>query len=145
MGLLTDYFVARDDRDAARAHATVGGPRQAGYKTAAWKSIDPVVTLAVLDEIVNGTNALDWIKTHGAKNVAGGPEDERWVFRVAVEHAETLAGLPDDVRAIAGRWSKSAELDGADPAELTDVLVSLRDLAREARDTGQHVYCWVSL
>src|SRR6266545_3656521 len=146
MGVLTDYFVARDNQDAARAHATVGGPRKLGFKTAEWKSIDPVVTLAVLDEIVNGTNALDWIKTHAAddENVAGGPEDEQWVFRVAAEHEETLAELPDNVRPIAERWAKSEELDGSDPADLADVLTSLRDLAQEARLTGQHLYCWVS-
>jgi hypothetical protein len=145
MGILTDYFVARDDQDAARAHGA--GPLELGFKTAQWKSIDPVVTLAVLDEIVNGTNALEWIKSQpaGAENVAGGPEDEHWVFRVADEHAKTLAELPDDIRPIAERWAKSEELDGADPSDLVDVLTSLRTLARGARDATQRLYCWVSL
>jgi hypothetical protein len=149
MGVLTDYFVARDDKDAARAHAAVGGPRELGFKTAEWKSIDPVVTLAALDEIVNGRNALDWIKANAGDDqmVAGGEEDEHWVFRVAAEHAETLAELPDEISLIAERWAKSEELelDGFDPADLVDVLVSLRDLAREARSTSQQLYCWVSL
>jgi hypothetical protein len=147
MGVLTDYFVARDDRDAARAHTTVGGPRELGFKTAQWKGIDPLITLAVLDEIVNGGNALDWIHANagGDRMVAGSGEDEHWVFRVAPEHAETLAKLPDAIRTIAERWAKSPELNGSDPADLADVLVSLRDLAREARTSGQRLYCWVSL
>jgi len=147
VGVLTDYFVARDDQDAARAHNTVGGPRQAGFKTAAWKSIDPVVTLAVLNEIVTGTNALEWIKTHGGdvEMVAGGNDDERWVFRIAPLHVDALMQLPEDVRPIAERWAKSEELDGADPKDLAEVLRDLRALAREARASSQQLYCWVSL
>ena len=147
MGVLTDYFAARNDQDAARAHAAVGGPRQLGFKTAQFKSIDPLVTIAMLDEIVRGTNALEWIRANagGDRMVAGGPDDEQWVFRVAPEHAEMLAELPGEVRPIAERWAKSEELKGFAPADLTDVLVSLRNLAREARRTGERLYCWVSL
>ena len=147
MGVLTEYFVARDDQDATRAHAALTGPRELGFKTAEWKSIDPVVALAVLEEIVNGTKVLEWIKSHAGDDqiVAGAGEDEHWVFRVTPEHTKTLADLPDAVRPIAERWAKSEELDRADPAVLTDVLVSLRDLARDARNTGQRLYCWVSL
>jgi hypothetical protein len=147
MGVLTDYFAARNDQDAARAHAAVGGPRELGFKTVQCKSIDPLVNLAMLDEIVKGVNALDWIRANagGDRMVAGGAEDEQWVFRVAPEHAETLAELPGEVRPIAELWAKSEELKGVAPADLADVLVSLRDLAREARRRGQRLYCWVSL
>jgi hypothetical protein len=147
LGVLTDYFVARDDQDAARAHAAIAGPKKLGFKTAEWKSIDPAVNLAVLEEIVNGTNMLEWIKAHPDEpvRVAGSDEEDHWVFRVTAQHAETLANLPDDVRSIAERWAKSEELDGSDPSDLADVLVSLRGLAREARDTRQGLYCWVSL
>jgi hypothetical protein len=31
MGVLTDYFVARDDQDAARAHAATAGPKELGF------------------------------------------------------------------------------------------------------------------
>jgi hypothetical protein len=150
MGVLTDYFTARDDQDAARAHSVTGGPRELGLRTVQCKSIDPLVNLAVLNEIVKGVNALDWIRANagGDRMVAGAAEDEQWVFRVAREHAETLAELPGEVRAIAAiaeLWAKSEELKGVAPAELAGVLASLRDLAREARRTGQRLYCWVSL
>jgi hypothetical protein len=67
------------------------------------------------------------------------------VFRVAPEHAETLADLPSEVGAIAKRWAQSEELKGVAPADLAKVLVSLRDLAQAARETGDRLYCWVSL
>jgi hypothetical protein len=146
VGVLTEYFVARDDQDAARAQESPTGPARVGFKTAEWKSLDPVVTLAVLDEIMNGRNALEWIRGHAAQaNVAGGEEDEHWVFRVADPHATMLADLPTDVGDIASQWARAEELGGFPAADLTEALRDLRDLARHARTTGQHLYCWVSL
>jgi hypothetical protein len=54
VGVLTDYFIAKNDSDAARAHTSPGGPKRAGFPTAEWKSIDPVVCMAALDEAVTG-------------------------------------------------------------------------------------------
>jgi len=145
MGVLHDYFIARDDADAKRAHASATGPQDAGFKSIDLKGIDPIVNLAVLDEIVNGRDALAWIRASAGATVAGGADDEHWVFRVAPEHATMLADLPTDLLPTATRWAQSEELAGSDPGDLADVLASLRELAKEARSSGQRLYCWVSL
>jgi hypothetical protein len=77
--------------------------------------------------------------------VPGDPSDGPWVIRVAAEHVDTLAQLPDDVRPIAEPWAASDELEGADPADLAEVLRSLRAPARDARSSSQRLYCWISL
>jgi hypothetical protein len=63
MGVLTECFVAKDDADAVRAHASQTGPKRAGFETAEWKSIVPVVALATLDQVVTGRDALAWIRS----------------------------------------------------------------------------------
>ena len=77
MGVLTDYFIARDDTDAARAHNGPGSPRGVGLETAAWKSVDPVVTLATVDQVVTGRDALEWIRSGAPDStIAGSGTDE---------------------------------------------------------------------
>jgi aryl-alcohol dehydrogenase-like predicted oxidoreductase len=147
VGVLTEYFIARDDRDAARAHASQTGPKRAGFKTAEWKSLDPVVTMATLHEVVTGQNALEWIKSKPPDStVAGTDKDDHWVFRVYDQHFATLAALPDArVPDIAAKWAATEELREWPPADVRDALSELIALARDARASGAHLYCWVSL
>jgi hypothetical protein len=134
VGVLTEYFIARDDADAARAHTSPTGPKLAGFETTEWKSIDPVVCLAMLDEVVTGRNALEWIKSKPPDStVAGSADDEHWVFRVYEHHVEVLAGLTDDqLPQVAERWAASEELRGWPVSDVRDALSDLVRLARGA-------------
>ena len=147
MGVLTEYFIAKNDQDAARAHASATGPKRAGFETAEWKSVDPVVTLAMLDQVVTGRDALAWIKSGIPDSaVAGSDTDEHWVFRVYAHHREVLEGIGDDViDDVARQWGETEELRGWDPKDVKAILRDLVRLARSARDSGQGLYCWVSL
>ena len=147
MGVLTEYFIARDDQDAARAHGSPTGPKRAGFKTAEWKSLDPVVTMATLHEVVTGQNALEWIKSKPPDStVAGTDKDEHWVFRVYDDHFATLADLPEERRGdVAAKWVRSEEMNDWPLDEARQALSELVAPAREARSSGAHLYCWVSL
>ncbi len=147
MGVLTEYFVARNDEDAARAHASLTGPKRAGFETAEWKSIDPVVCLAMLDQVVTGRDALEWIKSGAPDSaVAGSGDDEHWVFRVYEHHRAVLEGIGDrQIEDVARRWGARDELKNWDPKDVRAVLTDLVRLARAARNSGQGLYCWVSL
>ena len=147
MGVLTEYFVAKSDPDAVRAHASQTGPKRAGFETAEWKSIDPVVTLATLDQVVTGRDALEWIRSGAPDStIAGSETDEHWVFRVYDHHRAVLESIRDDqIEDIARRWGATEELREWPPQDVEEVLRDLVRLARTARETGQGLYCWVSL
>ena len=147
MGVLTDYFIARDDRDAARAHKSTGGPKGLGFETAQWKTIDPVVTLATLDEVVTGRDALEWIRSGAPDSrIAGSDGDEHWVFRVYDHHRAVLESIRDDqIKDVARRWGATEELADWEPQDVEEILRDLVRLSRIARETGQGLFCWVSL
>lgn len=147
MGVLTDYFIARDDADAARAHKSTGGPKGLGFETAEWKSVDPVVTLATLDEVVTGRDALEWIRSGAPDSrIAGSDGDEHWVFRVYDHHRAVLESIRDDqIKDVARRWGATEELADWEPQDVEEILRDLVRLSRIARETGQGLYCWVSL
>ena len=147
MGVLTEYFIARNDDDAARAHASETGPKRAGFETAEWKSVDPVVCLAMLDQVVTGRDALEWIKSGAPDStIAGSDEDEHWVFRVYEHHRAVLEGIADQqIDEVARRWGATDELKNWEPKDVKAILTDLVRLARTARNSGQGLYCWVSL
>jgi len=147
VGVLTDYFIARDDTDAARAHKSTAGPKGLGFETAQWKSVDPVVTLAMLDQVVTGRDALEWIRSGAPDSrVAGSETEEHWVFRVYDHHRAVLESIRDDqIKDVARRWGATEELAGWEPQDVEEILRDLVRLARSARETGQGLYCWVSL
>ena len=147
MGVLTDYFIARDDRDAARAHKSTGGPKGLGFETAQWKTIDPVVTLATLDEVVTGRDALEWIRSGAPDSrIAGSDGDEHWVFRVYDHHRAVLESIRDDqIKDVARRWGATEELADWETQDVEEILRDLVRLSRIARETGQGLFCWVSL
>ena len=147
MGVLTDYFIAKNDSDAARAHTSPGGPKRAGFPTAEWKSIDPVVCMAALDEVVTGRNALEWIKSKPPDSaIAGSDDDEHWVFRVYDHHFAVLAALTNEqLPDVARKWAAQEELREFRPDDVREALTDLVRLARDARAAGAHLYCWISL
>jgi hypothetical protein len=106
-----------------------------------------VVCLAVLDEVVTGRNAIEWIQSKPPDStIAGSADDEHWVFRVYDHHFEVLADLTEDrLPEVARKWAASEELRGWPASDVRDALSDLVRLAREARTSARHLYCWVSL
>jgi hypothetical protein len=58
-----------------------------------------------------------------------------------------LAAAPgDQIVAAATPWSHDEEWDGvADPETLANFLLELADLARQAGQRGERLYCWICL
>jgi hypothetical protein len=132
MGVLTDYFIAASDAEAAGTVKATGGPEQAGFVTAQLKSVDPVVNLATLEEILDP--------------VADGGSDGPWVLRVRRSLVDALvAADANTLPGVAADWAATEEYEGTDPKELLDVLHELGGIAKQSLDQNKSLYCWTSL
>lgn len=145
MGVLTDYFIAGSDAEAAGALKAVGGPEQAGLTTLQLKGVDPVVNLATLEGILTGADPMVIIG-EDADPVADGGSDGPWILRVrptlvTALRAADAGKLPE----VAADWAATEEFEGTDPQDLLDVLRDLARLADRSRDENKSLYCWMSL
>ncbi|MCG8928432.1 hypothetical protein [Lentzea sp. CC55] len=139
MGVFCDYFAAPSDELAATA--IEDGPVGL-FRTVETKSIDPVVVMGQLEELLTGRPYTEVVR------------DPRCGHGVAVEHDGNVAvlavtdGLRDglaaagDLDEVSVRWAGIEELEGFEAAVLAEVLAELRDLASEARKNGERLYCW---
>lgn len=141
MGLLTEYFVALTDDDAALVHGDSIPPHAVDGG-----GIEPVVHLGTLEELLTGRafeEVLDGAPTSPVADRNGG---EELVLRITDELARVLAEVSDSqLEQVAVPWSQTEELEGADPADLATFARGLSKLARQASANGGHVYCWLSL
>jgi len=145
MGVLTDYFIAGSDAEAAGTLQATGGPEQAGLATLQLKGVDPVVNLATLEGILTGADPMGII-SEGLEAVANGGSEGPWILRVrptlvTALSAESPGKLPD----VAADWAATEEYEGTDPKELLDVLHDLGHLAKQSLDENKSLYCWMSL
>jgi hypothetical protein len=125
----------------------LGDPRRAGFETAEWTSVDPVVSLAMLEQVVTGRDALAWIKSgFPDSTTAGSQADERWVFRVYDHHRAVREAIGDDqIEGVARPRAGMEELSDWDPRDVEVVRRDLVRLARTARLSSQALHCWLSL
>jgi len=145
MGILTDYFVAGSDTEAAGTLKVTGGPEQAGLATVQLKGVDPVVNLATLEEILTGADSMAII-SGGEDPVADGGSDGPWVLRVRQSLVAALtAADPGKLSDVAADWAATEEYEGTDPKELLDVLRDLGRIAKQSVDENKSLYCWMSL
>lgn len=145
MGLLTEYFSATSDDDAAAVLELPGGPL--GLRPAptvvSGNGIEPTVHLGSLEEILTGRPFEDYLPAL-PQPVAHVETYEVMVTPAPRSTTVALAALaPQDLARAAGAWSETEELLGADPEALADLLRDLAALAREADERGGAVYCWV--
>jgi hypothetical protein len=112
------------------------------------KGIDPEVSMATLEEILTGVDALEIIREGGVDRVATGANETAgpWVFGLRPKVLEALSNLQsDELSGVAARWAATDELAGSDPDVLAGLLADLQGLLTRAARTGRGVYCWVSL
>lgn len=153
MGVLTDYFRARDDGEAARVTSHVGGPMHDGddghpaFDGVDAKGIDHAVVLGQLVAMLRG---VPWTPTvcgsrlveEACVDLDEGP----WVVVIDDAVRDDLAAIaPAAVPALAARWAGIEDLRLAEPSVIQPVLEDLIALARRARDAGEHLYEWCSL
>jgi len=172
MGLLCDYFIAPSDDAAAATIDWVGGPGRAAPKTSSLgrfrrlvgreststdqgsypsvdgSGIEPVVQLGQLEAILTGRDVDEVLESSDAGQlIAERGGGERLVVRLSAPLTGALAGAPaDGVPGVAARWAQTEEFWGnADPNVLAEFLRELSGLARQARERGEALYCWVSI
>jgi hypothetical protein len=145
MGVLTDYFIAGSDAEAAATLKATGGPEHVGLVTAQLKGVDPVVNLATLEEILTGTDSMAII-SEGEDPLADGGSDGPWVLRVRPSLVAALTATdPGKLPDVAADWAATEEYVGTDPKELLGVLHDLGRIAKQSLDENKRLYCWTSL
>ncbi|MFD0559098.1 hypothetical protein FB566_5059 [Stackebrandtia endophytica] len=160
MGVITDYFRAADaDTVVAAIRAADGLPliigEHAVFDGVAAKGIDPDVVLGALIEAIGSTietTDIDdtWVWPTTARPDRNSPDDDDswqtgpWVAQLPETTRDLLATTADDdLPAVAARWVRSEELEGATADDMLNLLTELVGLARRARDSGEALFCWV--
>ena len=108
-------------------------------------SVDPVVQMGTLEELLTGETCDDisdrprW--GHVLAERHGG---EKSVITLTDELQVALATATSDQLVVVARaWSETEEFfDQRDLDVLADLLLEFADLARQARQRGEHLYCW---
>ncbi|MFI5613803.1 hypothetical protein [Amycolatopsis sp. NPDC051903] len=142
-----DYFTANSDEDAARSLESPEGPASL-FPTAAFKRIDPFMQVPRAEAFLTGSTeeaAAD--KPRSMKLVAEAGEGEVTVVTLTDDFRDALAATDEARRReLAEFWSGAEDLSGeAGPEELLPVVDGLAALAKQAKPTGGHLYCWVSV
>ncbi len=143
MGLQTDYFAAPDDDAAKRILAR--GPKVAGLPTVEAKALDPVVTMATLEQILVGTDAMTIINDSRDAVIAQAGQSGPSVVTIRPSLVQGL-GKPDAQKLLstARSWAITEELADVNPQDLYEFLWNFAHLAQWAVANKQQIYCWIS-
>ncbi|MCU1646226.1 MAG: hypothetical protein JWN03_6501 [Nocardia sp.] len=148
---LYEYFAAPDDTAAAAAvrcdAASLGLP-SIGLVI----GIDPALQMARLESLLRGIeNGLvigepRWCVPVTSLKRGRGP----WIVTITDGLCESLAAADDTALAqTVWLWARTQPLSVTELARrenaLADFLSDFADLAREARASDRHLYCWMSL
>ncbi|QKG22632.1 hypothetical protein [Actinomadura verrucosospora] len=164
MGVENDYFRAPDAAAVVRAlEETDTGPlvgvADPVFDGISTKGVDPAVVFGQLIAIIK---SVPWSVDIVASTMVWptspmpgpeGPEDDDdpwatgpWVEEFSDSVRDILASVPDpDVQDAVVAWSQTDELRGTSPDDLRPLADVLIELARQARDAGEHLYCWTCL
>lgn len=151
MGVLSDYFAADSDAQAASAIDLEAGP---GHPTAAFdavdgKGIDPVVMMGTLQELLTGTPYSEIVRDpRSGKGPAIRDEGEQVVLTLTDGLQAALAEAdPERLAPVAQSWSETEEFRGPIPPEevayVNTFLVDMSGLARRAQAKSRRLYCWI--
>ncbi|GII26453.1 hypothetical protein [Planosporangium mesophilum] len=154
MGVLYDYFRAKDDAAAVRLMEDLdGGPVVGSGDGVAvdaidLKGIEPAVTLGKLVSFVRG---VSWeVNLVDLKLLWSGDEQEGpWLMTLDRATRDTLASITDaQVLELSAQWGRIEELAWGGPLPDDQMLPAIEEvaaLARRARDAGEDLYCWCCL
>lgn len=160
MGVLTDYFSAPDSETVAGlmehtdGRSPLNGPRPA-FDGVQAKWVDPAV---VLGQLVAAIRKVPWSVDIVESTLVWPPEPDGgweaaddgdpymtgpWTYRLDDATRDTLAGVPDaDVPALVAEWVRIEELRGAVADDWRPFVEELVALARNARESGAHLFGW---
>ena len=144
VSVLYDYFVAFSDDEAA---AMIEDGPDGELLLLELKGLDPhdlVDVEALLTGASIGTIAE---RGHAPRIVASLHDDHNVVLFLDDELRDALAGATaGKLTAVAASWARLRALVVQEDVDaLADLLGRFAWLAREARDCGAHLYCWVGV
>lgn len=152
MGVLCDYFRAADDAAAIGVmEQTDGGPAAVAgggpVDAIDLKGIEPHVILGQLVALAAG---VPWSAgLVGTELIWSGGDEGPWLMSIQDTVRDTLAAVTTaQMPELSAQWGRIEELASPGPlppGQLVPVIEEIAGLARRARDTGQHLYCWCSL
>lgn len=164
MSVLTDYFRAADTASVVQALEQTEGMSPLCAEPPAFdgvqaKRVDPAV---VLGQLIAAVQQAEWrvdlveettVWPTSPAPGAEGPESDDdpwvtgpWVSRLGPLVRDALAGVRDsEIPAVAARWVRAEELREARAEDMRPLVESLVLLARRAHDSGDQLYCWMSL
>jgi hypothetical protein len=148
---LHDYFRAADRMTASRALDSAGGPlhrRGPGFDGVATK-LEPDVILgklvAAILHVPWDPNLMNGRWTRPPPEQQDPDEEGPWIQELSVRARDALAEV-DDARLpeLAADWVQAEEFSwhDIDVSELLQIATELVALARRAKKSGDHVYCW---
>lgn len=144
MSVLYDYFVAFSDDEAA---AMIEDGPDGELLLLELKGLDPHDLLDV--EALLTDASVDTISEqgHAPRIVASLRDNHNVVVFLDDELRDALArATVEKLTAVAASWARlRALVDREDVDALADLLGQFAWLAREARDCGAHLYCWVAV
>ncbi|WP_326564969.1 hypothetical protein VSH64_24290 [Amycolatopsis rhabdoformis] len=141
------YFTANSDAEAATSLEAPAGPASL-FPSAAFNGIDPNLQVPRAEAFLTGTTeeaAAD--NPRAMKLVAEAGEGEVVVLTLTDEFRDAIATTDEPRRReLAEFWSHAEDLGGeATAADLLPVVDELAALAKQARPTNAHLYCWTSV
>jgi hypothetical protein len=141
MGLLNEFFLAKDDDDARRA--LPDGPTAGGFAEVVPSGGFTNLEIELLEQAVTGKK---WspapISVLSEDNAPEGP----WVVGFPGSVTDALLEVGQgELQAVAGRWAGFNELKGADPSGLADLLADLIDLVAAGVGSRRSPYLWICL
>ncbi|MCR3748336.1 hypothetical protein [Lentzea californiensis] len=139
MGVLFDYFVAPSDELAA---ATIDGGPMGLFRTVEIKSLDPVVVMGGLEELLTGRPYGDVLKDPRCGHGLALENDGEVVVLTVTDGLRDGLAEASELDEIAVAWARTEELEGFDPAVLAEMLHELKALAVQAVEDGERLYCW---
>jgi hypothetical protein len=144
MGILTDYFIATSDTEAAGfLEGGVHGQGLPDGHVLESKGVDPYVALGTLTTFLTDRTSAG--VTADSVTVTFSMDTGAVVVRVQPSLLEALAGADESALLdAADAGSRTEELRTEDPAPLAAFLHDLAELARTAAIERAGVYCWAS-
>jgi hypothetical protein len=153
MGVVTDYFSASSDEEAASAIDRLGGPSQPSddpsakppFDTVEAKNIEPAVVLGTLEALLTGRDYDDIVKGPRWSHLLASQDDYHLLVCTVTDEiqAALVAASGKRLAEVAVPWSQTEEMGGTDPEVLAGLLEKLAGLARRATDRNERLYCWV--
>ncbi|WP_020013722.1 hypothetical protein [Promicromonospora sukumoe] len=147
MGLITDYFIAGSDTEAARFldDGVYGAGLDQDDRHEA-KGIDPFVMLGTLEAELT---ELPYAEISGDPTPPVGLRESgaSGIVRVRGTLTTALADLaPGRVPEVAAAWGRTEEFGpDADEEAVAEFLRGVSGLARRAMVQGREMYCWFSV